>query len=100
MVVADAILEPRGGPRRLNAAEEPVVHEQRERVIHGLEGDRSDLGADQFGDAIRRDVRRGGDDAHDREPLCGDVNAALSKQRGRIAMHRPTVAQIWNDSNL
>ena len=100
MIVADAILESRGGPRRLYTAEEPVIDEQRERVVDRLQRDRADLGSDAFGHAIRGDVRLTGYHAHDGEPLCGDVDATLAKERRVIALHRVSLNQIWNYSKI
>jgi hypothetical protein len=93
MVVADAIFESRGGSCGLDAAEEPMVDEQREGVVDRLERNRTDIRADPFGHAIRGDVRLTGDDAHDREPLRSDVNAALAQERGRVAVHPDTLDQ-------
>jgi hypothetical protein len=70
-----------------------MVDEQREGVVDRLERNRTDIRADPFGHAIRGDVRLTGDDAHDREPLRGDVNAALAQERGRVAVHPDTLDQ-------
>ncbi len=87
VVVADPILEARGGPGRLNAPEKAFGDEDAERIVHRLQGDGPDLGPDGVGHAVRGDVRLACDDAQDGQSLGGDLNAMLTKQSRRVREH-------------
>lgn len=88
MVVADAIFETRGRSGRLDAANQAFLDEHAERVVHGLKRNRANLGAHGVGDGVGRHVRRARDGPQDCQPLRGDMNAPLAKERGRVGGHR------------
>ena len=56
VVVADAILEARRRPGGLNAPDEALGDQDAEGVVHRLERDGTDLGPDDLGHAVGRDV--------------------------------------------
>ena len=87
MIVADAILEPRGRSGRLDAADQAFGDEQAERVVDRLQRNRANLGTHGVGDGIGRHMRRARDGPQDREPLRGDVETPLSKERCRVGGH-------------
>jgi hypothetical protein len=95
VVVADAILEPSRRSRRLNASDQAFGNQNAKRVVHRLQRDGADLGADDVSDALSRDVRLTGDRAQDGESLRGDVDAALTKQFSRVDGHRWRAYQIF-----
>ena len=87
MVVADAAFVSSRGPGGLNAADDAVAHEQMQRVIHRLQGDRADLVTHAIGHGVGRAVRRRGNGSQDREPLGGDLDAAAAEQAHEVGKH-------------
>jgi hypothetical protein len=80
VVVADTILEAGWRSRRLNASDQAFGNQNGKGVVHRLQRDGADLGADDLRDALSRDVRLIGDCAQDGQSLRGDVDAAVTKQ--------------------
>ena len=87
VVVTDAIFETSGRSSRLNATDQTLGHQQGQRVVHGLKGNGANLGADDVGYGIGRDVRLPRHRAEDGESLRGDLNATLTKKIGRLGSH-------------
>ena len=87
MIVADPILEAGRRSSRLNAPDEPLGDKETQGVVDRLQGDRADLRPDDVGYGVGRDVRLTGDRSQDRQPLGGNLNAALTKESGRIPSH-------------
>jgi hypothetical protein len=88
VVVADAILETSRGSWRLDAPDEPFGDQQAEGVVHRLQRDGTDLGADDFCNAVGRDMGLGRNGPQDSQSLRRDLDAALTKEFGRISSHR------------
>ncbi len=80
VVVADAILETCRRASGLNAANEVLVDEHAQRVIHGLARDGANHGADVVGEVIGRRVRTHGEGAHDGQPLRSYLHSMRAKQ--------------------
>jgi hypothetical protein len=87
VIVADAILETRGRPRRLNAPDQPLGDQQAEGVVHRLQRDGADLVPDDLGHGVSRDVRMTCDGPQHGEPLGGDLNTALAKEVSGVGAH-------------
>jgi len=90
VVVANPILEARRCPGWLNAPDETFGDQDAEGVVHRLERDGSDLGPDDFGHAVGRDVRLPGDRPQDSQSLGRDLNATLTKEVSRLKGHVAT----------
>jgi hypothetical protein len=88
VVVADPILEARGRAGGLDAPDQPFGDENGEGIVDGLERDRPDLRSHDVGDGVSRDVRLSGNGSKDRQPLRGDLNAALPEKICRIGRHQ------------
>jgi hypothetical protein len=95
VVVADPILEASRRAGGLNAPDEAFGHQEAEGVVHRLERDGTDLGPDDLGHAIGRDVRLTRDRPQDGQSLGRDLNAAFSKTKemGRVRAHVHTIDQ-------
>jgi hypothetical protein len=91
MIVANAIFETRRRSGRLDAPDQALGHQQAQRVVHRLQGDRTDLGPDNLGYGVGRDVRVCLLRSLDGQPLCGHVNPASTKQRRRFGHHTDDV---------
>ena len=87
VVVADPILEARRCPGGLNAPEEAFGDQDAERVIHRLERYGTDLGLDDLGHAVGRDVGPTGDCPQDSQSLGSNLNTALPKEVRRVCGH-------------
>ena len=91
VVVTDTIFEPGRGTCGLDAPQQTLVDEGAERVVHGLAGNRADVGTHDVGKRVGGRVRMPGDRAQDREALSGDLQAVLAEQLGgldrRIGRH-------------
>lgn len=87
VIVADAVFEQSRGTSRLNAPDEPFVHQHTERIVNRLQGNRADLVADDFSHAVSCDVRLAGNRFQHRNALRGDVNATFAKQADGIWRH-------------
>jgi len=94
VIVANAIFEARRRPGRLNPPNQALGSEQRERVVHRLKGDGSDLGPDDLRDPVRGDVGLPGNGSQHRQPLRGHLDAALSKEIARVNYHPDRLDQI------
>ena len=95
VVVADPILEPGRRAGGLDAADQAFGDQDVQRVVHRLERDGADLGPDDLGHPIGRDVGLAADRTKDRQALSGDLNAARAKERRLIRIHGSN-----NSSNL
>jgi hypothetical protein len=87
VVIADSILEASRRPGGLNAADQSFGHQDGERVVHRLERDGADLGPDDLGHDVGRDVGLTGDRSQHRQPLSGDLNAAFAEEVCRVNCH-------------
>jgi hypothetical protein len=87
VIVADAILVACRRAGRLNAPDQARGGEKRQRVVHGLQRDGADLGSDDLGHVVGRDVRLTADCAKDSQSLGGHLDAALTKNAGLIRGH-------------
>ena len=87
VVVADAILEASRRSGRLNAPDEALGDQDAERVVDRLQRDGADLGPDDLGHGVGRDVRLSRDRPQDGQSLGGDLNAALAKAARRVSDH-------------
>jgi hypothetical protein len=87
VVVADAILEARRGPERLNAPEQTLFDEHAEGVVDGLAGDGADLGPHHFGHGIGRDVGLGRYGSQDGQSLGRDLDTVLAEKIDRVGGH-------------
>lgn len=63
----------------MNPANESLVGECSEGVVHRLTGDRTDFASYGLGQLFCRGVRGSGHGFHDRQTLCGDLQAAVPK---------------------
>ena len=100
MVVADAALEARRGPGRLDTPDETPGDEDGERVVHRLKRDGAYLRADGLHHAVGRDVGLSHDGPQDSQSLRRDLDSALSKEISRVDVHLGSITGIWNDSNI
>jgi hypothetical protein len=96
VVVADPILETGRCPGGLNAPEETFGDQDSERVVHRLERDNADLGSDDLGHAVGRDVGLTLHRAQDSQSLRSHLNAALPKQVRRVGCHVKSVDQAFD----
>ena len=87
VVVADAILEARRRPGGLNAPDQALGDQQAQGVVHRLQRDGADLGPDDLGHGVGRDVRLTRDRPQDRQSLGRDLDAAFTKESCRIGRH-------------
>jgi len=87
VVVADPILEPGRRPGGLDAPDEAFGHQKTQGVVHRLERDGPDLGADELGHGVGRAVRLTRHGAQDSQSLGRDLNAVLAKEVGRVGCH-------------
>src|SRR5262245_40295269 len=78
MVVAYAILVARRRAGRLDTADETLGDQQAERVVHRLQGDGADLGANGLGHAVGGDVRLPRHGPQHGEPLSSYLDAAFT----------------------
>ena len=92
MIVADPILEASRRSGGLNAPDQPLGDQEAQGVVHRLQGDGADLGPDDLGHGVGRDVRLTRDRPQDRQPLGGDLNTPFTKEGGRIGDHLTTIA--------
>ena len=87
VVVADPILEASRRPGGLDAPDETLGDQDAEGVVHRLERDGADLGPDDLGHAVGRDVGLTRDGPQDSQSLGRDLNAALPKKVSRADVH-------------
>ena len=88
VVVADPILEASRRSGGLNAPDQSLGDQEAEGVVDRLQRDGTDLGPDDLGHGVGRDVGLTRDRAQDRQPLGGDLNTAFTKEVRRIGNHR------------
>jgi hypothetical protein len=96
VVVPDPILEARRRPGGLNAPDDAFGDQDAERVVHRLERDRTDLGPDDFGDAVGGDVRSTRDRPQDSQSLGRHLNPTFTKKVGGVGRHANSVAQFFD----
>jgi hypothetical protein len=94
VVVADAILEASRRSGRLNAPEKAFGDQHTECVVHRLERDGADLGPDDFGHRIGRDVGLTRDRAQDSQSLGRHLDTALPKEVCRVGRHDTRINQF------
>ena len=100
VVVADAGFEAGRRTCWLDATEDALANEQRERVVDRLKRDCADLGPDHRRYDVRCGMRMCRDRAQDRDALRGDLDAVKTKEISRIVGHRIVgYLNVWNDSN-
>jgi hypothetical protein len=87
VVVADPILEASRRSSGLNAPDQSLGDEEAQCVVHRLQGNGTDLGPDDLGHGLSRDVRLPRDRAQDGQPLGGDLNTTFTKKTCRIGNH-------------
>ena len=93
VVVPDAALVAGGGAGGLDAPDDPLVDEDTERVVHGLPGDGAEFAANGLGHTVGGDVRGVADGTEDREPLCGDLQAAAAQHAPEVLTHDVTLTR-------
>lgn len=98
VVVADPVLVKRWGAGGLNSSDQTLFGKEPKRVVDSLFGNGPDLGKNRFHDFIRPAMRILGNRPQDSQPLGGDLNSMLSKERGRI-QHVCTVYQFLDSVN-
>jgi hypothetical protein len=79
VVVSDAVFVEGGGAGGLNTADDPLVGEGSERVVDGLTGDGTDLGADVFGEGVGVGMRVFGEGTKDSESLGSNGEPVLAE---------------------
>lgn len=84
VVVGHAILEQGGRPGRLNAPDEPLIDEDGQRVVDGLQRDDADLGPDDARQRVRGGVGMTRYGAQDGDPLRRYLDAALPEEFSRM----------------
>lgn len=97
MVVADPILIKSGRPGRLNAPNQSLFDQHAEGIINRLLRDRTDLGANLFGDYVHGAVRPARNSIQHGQTLGRNRNAVLTKEGGRIG-HKIELLKIWSES--
>ena len=93
VVVADPILEASRRPGGLNAPDEAFGDQNPEGVVHRLERDGADLGADDLGHGVGCDVGLTRYRAQNGQSLGRDLNAALTKENSRVPDHAEMITQ-------
>ena len=88
------VLEASRGAGRLDAPDEAFGDEDAKGVVHRLERDGPDLGPDDIGHGVGRDVGLTRDGAQDGQALGRDLNAALTKEVCRVAITPDRLDQI------
>ena len=87
VVVADPILEPGRGSRRLNPPDKTFGNEECQRVVYRLRRDGADLGPHDLRRAVGGNVGVTRDCPKNSQPLGGDLYSALTKEIGWIGCH-------------
>ena len=87
MVVTDPIFEERRRTGGLNAPDEALRNQDAQSVVHRLQRNGTNLGTNELGHGIGRDVRLTRDCPQDRQSLSCDLNAALTKEIGWLGAH-------------
>ena len=71
----------------MDAPNQVFVDQDPQRVVYGLERDGSDLGPDDFGHTVGRDVRLRCHGPQNRQSLGRDLDAALTKELRGVDGH-------------
>jgi hypothetical protein len=87
VVVADSILEARRRSGGLNAPEQTFGNQDRERVVHRLKRDGTDLGPHGVGDDVGSDVGVARNSAQHCYALGSDLNTPLPQEISRVGNH-------------
>jgi hypothetical protein len=87
VIVADPILEASRRSSGLNAPDQSFGNEEDQGVVYRLQGDGTDLGPDDLGHGVGRDVGLTRDRPQDRQPLGGDLNTPFTQEGRRIGSH-------------
>jgi hypothetical protein len=90
VVVANPILEPSRRPGGLNTPDQALGDQETKGVVHRLERDGTDLGSDDLGHTVGRDVGLTRHCPEDSQSLGGDLNTALTEEVYRVGDHVPT----------
>jgi len=93
VVVANPILEASRRSGGLNAPDEAFGDQDAEGVVNRLERDGPDLGPDDLGHFVGRDVGLTRDRPQDSQSLGRDLNTALPKEVSRVSSHTGTIDQ-------
>ena len=89
------VLEASRRPGGLNAPDQPFGDQDAEGVVHRLERDGADLGPDDLGHAVGRDVGLTRDRPQDGQALGRDLDAALTKEASRVGQHARSITQFF-----
>ena len=87
MVVTDAVFVAGSGPRRLDAPNQVLVDEQRNRVVHRLTRDRPDHSPNFVGQLVGGGVAARRYGTHDRQPLSSHLHPMLAKKLMNLIRH-------------
>jgi len=94
VVIADSCFESSGRSRWLKTTDEPLGDEDAERVVHRLEGNRTDLSSNGFGHSISCDVRLRSHHAEHCQSLRCDLDASLPQELSGFGVHGNMLDQI------
>ena len=96
VVVAHPVFVASGRTGRLDAADDSVLGQNPERVVHRLTRHRADVGRDHLEHHISRCVRMAANCRHDRQSLRSDAEPVLTQNlswiRGVCRGHGTTIA--------
>jgi hypothetical protein len=87
VVVSNTVFVASRRAGRLDPADEVLVDQDAERVVDRLPGNRPELGTHFVAQLVCRGMWVFHNDAHDREPLSGDLHAALAQKFHRCLGH-------------
>lgn len=87
VIVTNSPFVPRGGACWLDPADDLVFFQNRQRVVDGLAGDRSDLLADDLSDVGRAAVRVDGYRPQHSQPLSSYLETVVAELLSRIDGH-------------
>jgi hypothetical protein len=94
VVIADTIFEASRRAGGLNAPQKAFGDQDCESVVHRLKRDGADLGPDDLGHLVGRDMGLPRDRAQHSQSLGGHLNTAFTKQRCRVPRHGDSLDQI------
>jgi hypothetical protein len=94
VVVADPILESGGRTGGLNPPDEAFCDQDPESVVHRLGRNGADLGPDDFGYTVSRDMGTTRDSPQDSQSLGRNLNPMLPKEVRRVTSHIGMLDQI------
>jgi hypothetical protein len=87
VVVANPILEPSRRPGGLNTPDQALGDQEAKGVVHRLERNGTDLGPDELGRTVGRDVGLTRYRPEDSQSLGGDLNPVLTEEVCRAGDH-------------